>query len=265
MSKKYLITCGDSFTEGHTMGEKASWAHWVAKEMNLELINLARGGIGNEWISTNLLSFLTTSDVSLDECIVMVGWSDLSRQLVFMDKIPNENEGFFSIVPGDLLSASDNIKYDNRLKWIWKNKSALYPFFSNIQSYIFKTYQSLFYTKLFLENNKIHHVFFDVITDNKIYYKNHKPFIKNSWKNFNHSILEEIKYIDDLISNMICKKNVDFIFDKKYINFEGNTILEWLKLDGHEKYEIGNEGHTNIEGAKEISKYIVKQYKKIYL
>jgi len=83
MNKKYLVVSGDSFTEGHTMGEQASWAYWVAKKMNLELINLSCGGKGNEWISNNLLSFLTSTDISLDECIVMVGWSDLSRQILF--------------------------------------------------------------------------------------------------------------------------------------------------------------------------------------
>jgi len=40
MNKKYLVVSGDSFTKGHTLGEKGSWAYHVAKKMNLELINL---------------------------------------------------------------------------------------------------------------------------------------------------------------------------------------------------------------------------------
>lgn len=264
MNKKYLVVSGDSFTEGHEMGEVASWAHWVAKELNLELINLARGGMGNEWISNTILNFLNTTNINKDEIIVMVGWSDLARQLSYMDGIYKKSLGLMTIVPNDLLEKSDNIKYDKRAKWIWDNRTALMPFFSNISWYLYKTYQSIFYTKIYLNSLNIPFLFFDCITDNKIYYKNENPYLKNTWNGFQNNDLEKVEHIDEMISEILSKENVDFIFDEKYINFNGNTILEWLKLDGHEKYETGNEGHTNIDGAKEISKYIVEQYKKIY-
>ena len=57
-SIKNLIACGDSFTEGHEMGEPASWAYWTADSLGLELKNLASGGMSNEWISLQTISFL---------------------------------------------------------------------------------------------------------------------------------------------------------------------------------------------------------------
>lgn len=265
MSKKYLVVSGDSFTEGHNIGEQASWAYWVAKELNLELINLACGGKGNEWIANTLLSYLNEENIPFDEVVVMVGWSDVSRQSVFVDIQEGiEEPEILDVVIGDLLQKSDNIDDFPKMKWLYNNRKALYPIFSSILWCVFKTYQSLFYTKIFLESKNIPFLFFDVITDNKIYYKNNIPYIKNTWKDFTIEELEELPWADDLISNMISEKNVKNIFDKKYINFEGKPIFGWLQ-DGRLEYEVGNDGHTNIKGAKEISKYIVKQYKNIYL
>ena len=39
-NKKYLITGGCSFTEGHLIGPNASWAKHVADNNNLELIKI---------------------------------------------------------------------------------------------------------------------------------------------------------------------------------------------------------------------------------
>ena len=48
IDKKYLITSGCSFTEGHKVGPNASWAKYLAENNNLELINIAKGGVGND-------------------------------------------------------------------------------------------------------------------------------------------------------------------------------------------------------------------------
>ena len=265
MNKKYLIVSGDSFTEGHDMGEQASWAYWVAKKMNLELINLACGGKGNEWISNNLLSYLATMEIPYEECIVMVGWSDLSRQMVFLDyETKDESAGLVDVVIGDLLHPSENLESMPKIKYIYENRKSLYPIFSSVVWCLFRTYQSIFYTKLFLENNNIPFIFFDVITDNKVYYNNKIPYIKKSYLDFMNEELEKIPYIDDVITGMISQKNVNNIFNENYINFDGKPVMGWLKFDGHFKYEDGNEGHTNIKGAEKISEYIIDNFKKIY-
>ena len=61
---KYLISSGCSFTAGHIIGEKASWATHLAQELDLESINLAIGGDGNEAIVNKVIQYGTlTPDV----------------------------------------------------------------------------------------------------------------------------------------------------------------------------------------------------------
>lgn len=81
--KKYLIVSGDSFTKGDRMGDLGSWAYHTAKKMNLELINLSNNGMGNEWICSTLLLHLYTNPQILSESIVMVGWTDFARELIY--------------------------------------------------------------------------------------------------------------------------------------------------------------------------------------
>lgn len=258
--KKYLVACGDSFTHGHMMGETASWAYWVAKDMNLTLINLSSGGKGNEWIATTILSFLIKNEIPLEEVIVMIGWSDLSRQLVYFNNVNNSEESdIWNIVPGDLMNSGDN-------DWIYQNRKSLYPLFSSLNWCLFRTYQSLFNVKMFLKSSNIPFLFFDTITDNKIYYNNNEPYLKDSWKTFWTENLEKLILDGEpaIITNMLSKEMVEYIFDKNYIDIDGYTIVKWLHRPGNEIYEKGNEGHLNEAGAKVISKKIVDKFKKIY-
>lgn len=263
--KKYLVVCGDSFTEGHLLGEKGSWAYYLAKKMNLELINLAVGGMGNEWISNTLLTYLESKQISIDEVLVGVGWSDISRQMAYFNNVlePNLNN-LFHIVPGDLLDDYD-VQPNISNEWVYENRKALYPFYSSLNWCLFKTYQSLFYTKLYLKSNNIPHIFFDVITDNKIYYKNNIPYFKDSWKSFWTENLQKLELNTEpsVIQNMLSEKNVNFIFDENYISIGGKPVVLWLQNEGNQIYEIGNEGHLNELGSDILANEIFEKLKKI--
>jgi len=268
-SKKYLVVCGDSFTQGHIMGERASWAYPLAKKMNLELINLAIGGKCNEWISNTLITYLQSKKINMSEIIVMVAWSDVSRQMTYFSNVTDDRNTIIHIVPGDLLNDNNELLYDSsqtELQYVYKNRNSLFPFFSSLSWCLFKTYQSLFYTKLFLESNNIPYVFFDTITDNKIYYKNDGPYFKDSWQHFYKKNLEKLNLIHEptIVQSMLSQENVQYIFDKNYIDIDGECIMQWLKKDGNEIYEIGNEGHLNELGADIISDKIFIKFKKLY-
>jgi hypothetical protein len=266
-NKKYLVVCGDSFTEGHIMGERASWAYHLAEKMNLELVNLACGGVGNEWISNTVISYLNTMEISIDEVIVMIAWSDVSRQLSYFNNIEGEQQpNIFHIVPADLLAEEFIEGSGEEMRWIFENKSSLYPFFSSLIWCLFKTYQSLLYTKIFLDNNKIPYLFMDAITDNKVYYINGDSYFKDSWKSFWTENLQRLVLGNesDMIQTMLSEKNTEYIFNDNYISIDGKTIMHWLKKSGNEICEIGNEGHLNEFGAKIVSDKILKKFKKIY-
>ncbi len=269
-NKKYLVVCGDSFTEGHMLGEIGSWAYPLAKKMNLELINLAIGGMGNEWISNMLITYLQRKEIPMDEVIVMVAWSDVSRQMIYFNNIMGEqNNNITHIVPGDLLTNNDDLEHNSpheEMIWVYENRNSLFPFFSSLTWCLFKTYQSLFYTKLFLESNKIPYLFFDAITDNRIYYQNGDSYFKDSWKSFWTENLQRL-FLDDepeIIQSMLSEENTQYIFDEKYIDIDGKSIMQWLKKSGNEICEIGNEGHLNELGAKIVSDKVLKKFKKIY-
>jgi hypothetical protein len=57
LDKKYLITNGCSFTEGHLLGNDGSWAKFLGEKLDLELINLGKGGSGNDSISWRTMEF----------------------------------------------------------------------------------------------------------------------------------------------------------------------------------------------------------------
>lgn len=267
MKHKYLVVCGDSFTEGHMLGERGSWAYHLANKMNLELINLAIGGMGNEWISNTIITYLQKKEIPLDEVIVMIAWSDVSRQMSYFNNVRGDQyNNIFHIVPGDLLDNSEQDSSHEEMMWVYNNRPSLYPFFSSLIWCLFKTYQSLFYTKLYLESKNIPHLFFDAITDNKIYFQNGDHYFKDSWKSFWTENLQRL-FLDTeppIIQSMLSEENVDYIFDEKYIDIDGKPIMKWLKKTGNEICEIGNEGHLNELGAKIVADKILKKFKKIY-
>ena len=56
INKKYLITSGCSFTEGHLM-TPISWAKYTAEGLGLELINIGSGGKSNDTIVPNTIGY----------------------------------------------------------------------------------------------------------------------------------------------------------------------------------------------------------------
>jgi hypothetical protein len=261
MNKKYLITCGDSFTEGHDMGEKASWAYWTSDSLNLELINLARGGMGNEWITIRTLSFLQTHKEIWNDSVVMIGWTEMMRQLTFFDDLGQTKIGkwVWSAQPNDFIC--DNWSEDTPGEWMYKHRDALFPFFSNLPWALMKTYASIMTLKTFLDSNNIPYLFFDAVNDNKLYYENEETYLRDyKFEKEPFNVTEDHDSVGDIVN----KSMVDYLFDEKYVDIDNTTLLNWIHSASDERYCEGNGGHTNIYGAKESSKYIVKHYERLY-
>ena len=70
---KKLVVSGCSFTVGD------SWAHWLAKQYNLELINLSYPGAGNKHISDSLILYLEGNKININEVLIGVMWSGIAR------------------------------------------------------------------------------------------------------------------------------------------------------------------------------------------
>ena len=70
---KKLVVSGCSFTVGD------SWAHWLAKQYNLELINLSCPGAGNKHISDSLVVYLEQNKRDITEVLIGAMWSGIAR------------------------------------------------------------------------------------------------------------------------------------------------------------------------------------------
>jgi len=70
---KKLIVSGCSFTAYD------SWAVFLAKKYNLELVNLAVGGAGNKHIADSLILYLEDSNHNCNEVLIGIMWSGISR------------------------------------------------------------------------------------------------------------------------------------------------------------------------------------------
>ena len=272
---KYLVVCGDSFTQGHVMGEQASWAYWTAKKLGLELINLAIGGMANDWIYSKPILWFNQNKDKIKESICMVAWTDFGRQhTIYQPVVSTENDERWitNIHPGDLsetppfdINSTDNIP--NALKYMHKNREVLKPYFGSIIDALYKTVNSQMILREYLESVNIPFCFFDAVTYNKFTLDFENKIIKminptSSELNIDFLIDHNMDSCSDLLNQNIS----DYMFDEHYFDFEGQSIWgcypKWE--NGSEKYEKGNFGHTNIEGAKVFADMIVSKFKNLY-
>lgn len=272
---KYLVVCGDSFTQGHIMGEQASWAYWTAQELGLELVNLAIGGMANDWIYSKPILWFNQNKDKISQSICMVAWSDFGRQHTIYQPVIETKENsrwVTNISPGDLLDTppyvESNPEVPTALKFMFRNRNALKPYFGSIIDALYKTVQSQMILREYLESVSIPFAFFDAVTYNKFTIdmdikkiKMLNPTDTEFYIDFSNN-LTVFHSVGDLLNNNIS----NYMFDKHYFDFEGQSIWgcypKWE--NGTEKYEKGNFGHTNIEGAKVFGKMIVDKFKNLY-
>jgi len=71
---QHLITSGDSFTSGYGLTDSTkSWPHILATKLNTSVNNLAREGMGNEYIFNSIL------ENNLEKSLVIIGLTAYSR------------------------------------------------------------------------------------------------------------------------------------------------------------------------------------------
>ena len=77
MSRKLLITSGCSWTAGSSrMNQKYVWPIILAKKLDMDCVNVGKGGVGNEYIYNRIIDKLcTTKRIGLAICL----WTDFDR------------------------------------------------------------------------------------------------------------------------------------------------------------------------------------------
>ena len=125
LNKKYLIANGCSFTEGHHLGNEGSWAKFLGSKLDLEVINLGKGGSGNDSISWRTIEYSEIhKDISENSLYVIQLTECLRYQIYFDDFVNNPVE--WQVTPMCFIKGMDWNKGGNNVQsWIYKNKDEL--------------------------------------------------------------------------------------------------------------------------------------------
>jgi len=251
--KKYLITSGCSFTDGHHMGEKGSWAYYLSNSLGLELHNEARGGSGNEYIADSIIYYIWNNKHLISKSVVGIAWSDPSR---LMSSIFNSDQlGEYLILdtvqPQDFLKGA---KYS-------QDKDAR-RFFSDVLFCYYKSYMAIHKLRNFLDLHNIPYFFMDaispiklkIVTESDDHHVIVRGAVSESQNNIKYSFSDYPHHyayvLNDNFNNTLFKNNL------KVNGYD--TIIEFMFTD-YEKYNKGNPGHPNDIASKEIANSIIKQ------
>ena len=269
MNRKNLVVSGCSFTKGHILQEKGSWATYLNEMMGTTLHNRAGGGMGNSYISTSIIGYLTQNQELIEDSIVIVAWSEITRMLgTFMHQPPRGNE-IVTIRPQDFIDDDKKIGwsdagFDSYHRYVVEHREVLMPFFSTWNYAVYETYVAMLNLKTFLELHKIPYLFFDAIADSKVVINDSKLLLRSTWIDI------ELDEVIDPMDHMSCILNeevIDKIFnDDRWISFYGKSMCIDMQSDQlkYEKYTQGNGGHPNEYASNHYAKLILNEYERLY-
>tara|TARA_A100001201_G_C4093933_1_gene203035 strand:- start:952 stop:1809 length:858 start_codon:yes stop_codon:yes gene_type:complete len=270
IDKKYLITNGCSFTEGHNI-QPISWAHYLSKELDLELINLGKGGTGNQIIVQNTINYATIEKDKADNAFFVIQLSECLRYLINCDIWDNnqENSFYWHITPGQFINDNGFHGWDLTFKLnkhIYDNRYGLAPFYSNITFSLIQTFWAIINFVNFCERNNYPYLIFDGLNNHVPYEKNGKWFLPFTDPDNKGEAPYELKvsnesdlktFIKDRQSAILHKTLIDYISDLNFY-YTDNTLWKFVHKRETDDYIKGNGGHPNELGSKMWAKYLVE-------
>ena len=284
LNKKYLVANGCSFTEGHFLGNESSWPKFLGEKLNLEVINLGKGGSGNDTIMWRTMEFCETNkDIAKDSLYVIQLTECLRYHIHFDNGIDRAQE--YQVTPSCFAKGMEWNKDGSTVQsWIYKNKEELVYIYSNITFALYKTLQNIISLTSYFESNGYPYIIFDGINDHNPIKVNNSYYLKESWTddlNEQFKILTslDMEYPDNYNKNIISREFGYFIhetlikniFSNKKIFKEIPTMLKFVTEIGVKNYNDSeyyfreNNGHPNEESASMwadiIKDYIDKIYK----
>ena len=269
MDRKKLIVSGCSFTIGHHLGEKGSWAYYLNNMLGTELHNLARGGMGNSYISNSIIGHFIKNPELIPESTVMVAWSEITRGLgTFTNPIKGHTE-LVTIRPQDFIKDDSKshwpLNEDEYHGYTIKHANVVLPYFSSWNFRVYETYLAMLHLKTFLELHKRPYIFFDAVGNNKVTInKNHNKLILDTGRGETISLDESI---ETFMASIINNKVITYLFeDPNRISFNGCSMNDYMYLDSttSHMYTVGNGGHPNEYASEHFAKMILKEYERLY-
>jgi hypothetical protein len=266
IDKKYLITSGCSFTEGHLIGADASWAKHLANHYNMDLINLAKGGTGNEIITQNVINYSTLNPEIAKDSLFVIQLSECLRFLICWDDFTKDTEIhslYWHITPLQFLDPNDNKKvtadgfknWDKSFelnRWIVDNRFQIAQLYTNITHSLWKTYNAIINFSNFCEANGYPYLIFDGLNNHIPLKFGNKWYLRSSagTPSFEINVQESTDDIEFFHKNhipIIHSKMVEFMKSNPFY-YNEMTLNNFIKSD--ESYNIENDGHPNALGSQ---------------
>jgi hypothetical protein len=278
MNKKYLITNGCSFTEGHSLGNEGAWPKFLGQKLNLEVYNIGKGGSGNDTITWRTIEFSETHKDIAKDALFVIQLTECLRYQVYYDNLVDDPQEWH-VTPMCFQRTMDSYKTGNvASKWIYKNRDELVYIYSNITFSLYKTLQNIITLKSYFESNGYQYVIFDGINDHKPFKHEGSYYLKESNSDninpeFKIKTNLDLKHGHTWHPNLVARTDgyfinetlIDNIFSNPNIFKKIPVLLKYFMELGQknhrneEYYFLGNGGHPNVE-ACEIWSDILKDY-----
>lgn len=278
IDKKYLVTNGCSFTQGHILGPQCAWPKFLGEELNLEVINMGKGGSGNDTITWRTLEFCEVENEIAKKSFFVIQLTECLRYHVYYDNLTDTPEEWH-ITP---LCFNKNIESylstNNATKWIYKNRNELFYIYNNITFALYKTFQNIISITSYLEKNNYPYIIFDGINDHKPFKYEGYYYLRESHNSINQAfklkIFNNANFIQNILNRdkgyLINEKIITNIFNSQYFYKEIPVMLNYFINKGiveHNDYDYyfrGNSGHPNAEASKIWSKILAEYINKIF-
>jgi hypothetical protein len=265
------------------LGNDGSWAKFLGEKLDLELINLGKGGSGNDSINWRTIEFSETNKEIAKNSIYVIQLSECLRYHIYFDNgIDKPQE--WQVTPICFLKGMEWNKGGNGVQsWIYKNKEELIYIYGNITFALYKTLQNIISLTSYFESNGYPYIIFDGINDHNPIKVNNSYYLKESW---NDSLNEQFKILTSLdiqfpndyrkslvhrdYGYFINEDMIQNIFSNKKIFKEISTMMKFVMEIGEKNYNDSeyyfkeNNGHPNQESASMWADIIKDYIEKIY-
>lgn len=266
MNKKYLIASGCSFTEGHLIGPDASWAKHLANNNGLQLINLAKGGTGNEIITQNVINYATINTEIAKDSLFIIQLSECLRFLICWEDFREDTDLhslYWHITPLQFLDPNGNKKitadgfknWDTSFalnKWIVDNRFQIAQLYTNITFSLWKTYNNIINFVNFCEANDYPYFIFDGLNNHIPIESGNNWYLRSSAGTPSFEINVEnsdndFEFFHKKHYPVIHYKMISILKENSFY-YNDMTLNDFIRKD--ESYNIKNDGHPNELGSK---------------
>jgi hypothetical protein len=274
MKKKYLIVSGDSFTTDINFRSEdrpdmdVSWPKWpelLGKKLNMEVINLARSGQGNEYIYSTLHDEILNTPNKDEIGLVIAAWSQAQRH----DWEHRSN--WLKYINSRGYEWNDDFKTPEALKtrtWVAQPSGQM----GDIVGWVHKSLRYFAALEMMCERHNIPYfqtqmiqLFGDYVCGRIIGQPEHGSYIRDGWPNDAPQFIDRFELEYKEILRLITKYD-KILNTEKFIGWPNNWAFGGMPLNdmvfGDNILEkklwtiSDNDQHPNAAGHEKLAQYM---------